>query len=194
MLYRDVLWGVPILSLSFFLFSVLFFSSSCLDLYSPFDNVNTLLETTLKWDWRGTVDPWHDLCMSCFRGWWLWTDIIQETTCFLLTNVAGLYHGVSGLFCLFPLVHPALFSGLTLESPVPPPKESYTFTLQPREESSVHSSSIFLNLYFVPGTGRGVVVSCVGFEEHTVKREGQWLSYDFYMVTLIHFCTSFQSN
>ena len=146
---------VYLFSLFFFLFSVLFFSSSCLDLYSPSDNVNTLLETTLKWDWRGTVDPWHDLSMSCFRGWWLWTDIIQETTCFLLTNVAGLYHGVSSLFCLFPLVHPALFSRLTLESPVPPPKESYSFTLQPREESSVHSSSIFLNLYFVPGSGGG---------------------------------------
>ena len=126
MLYRDVLWGVP--SPFFFLFAVLFFSSSCIDLYSPSDNVNILLETTLKWDWRGTVDPWHDHYILCFKGWWGWTGIIQETTCFLLTNVAGLYHGVSGLFCLFPLVYPALFSGLTLESPVPPPKEFFLST------------------------------------------------------------------
>lgn len=43
---------------------------------------------------------------------------IQETTCFLLANVTGLYHGVSGCFpAHFALVQPAQFSGLTSESP-----------------------------------------------------------------------------
>ena len=148
MLYRDVLWGVPIPF--FFLFAVLFFSSSCIDLYSPSDNVNILLETTLKWDWRGTVDPWHDHYILCFKGWWGWTGIIQETTCFLLTNVAGLYHGVSGLFCLFPLVYPALFSGLTLESPVPPPKEScFTASLFSTEKNHLFIHQVFFPAFIL---------------------------------------------
>ena len=194
MLYRDVLWGVPI-PFFFSLFAVLFFSSSCLDLYSPSDNVNTLLETTVKWDWRGTVDPWHDLCISCFKGWWVWTGIIQETTCFLLTNVAGLYHGVSGLFCLFPLVHPALFSDLTLEYPVPPPKEScFTTSLFSPEKNHlfIHQFCSFIfELLLCAKHGGWVVWALRNIQQREKASDCHVI---FYMVTLIHFCICFPSN
>ena len=179
----------------FFLFAVLFFSSSCLDLYSPSDNVNTLLETTLKWNWRVTVDPWHDLCISCFKGWWVWTGIIQETTCFLLTNVAGLYHGVSGLFCLFPLVHPALFSGLTLEYPVPPPKESCfttSFFSPEKNHLFIHQFCSFIFQLLLCARHVGWVVWALRNIQPREKASDCHVI--FYMVTLIHFCISFQSN
>lgn len=79
-------------------FAVLFFCSSCLDLHNPSKNVHNFLETTVKWDWRGSCPSltWSTYVM--LQGWWLWTETIQENTCFLPANVAGLHHGISICF------------------------------------------------------------------------------------------------
>ena len=92
--------------------------------------VHNFLETTPKCGWRG----------SCGSLTWSLYIRLQRTMALNGYNSGNhmlppgqcswlLPWGFRLLSCLFALVHSALFSALTLESPVPPPKKSYFTTL-----------------------------------------------------------------
>lgn len=125
--------------------------------------------------------------MSCFKGWWPCMGIIQETTCFLLANIAGLYHGVSGCFpAHFTLINPAQFSGLISGSPK---NSDFTNLLFRQEKCNLFMHHAFLCSLF---GARHRSEGCGHWAGHSKSRKADVMSCDFYMVT--NFYISFQSN
>lgn len=171
-------------------FAVLFFCSSCLDLHTHSENVHNFLETTLK-GLKGQLSILdmvyicHASRLVALNGYNSGQHVLPSSQCSWPSPWD--FHLLSFLFAL---VHPALFSWLTLESPVPPPKKSYcTTSLFSPEKYHLFIHQVFFELLLCARHGSEV---CGPWGTYSKEGKANVMSCDLYMV--IHFYVSFHSN